>query len=79
MTKSISTVECPACGHRESETMHEDACQYFYKCKGCGKVLKPAPGKCCVFCTYGDVPCPTTQMYAAPLARKIRTGAKAQI
>ena len=29
-----STIVCPACGHRESEIMPEDACQYFYKCKG---------------------------------------------
>ena len=24
--------------------MPEDACQYFYKCKGCGVVLKPKKG-----------------------------------
>jgi hypothetical protein len=43
--------------------MHEDAQQAFYKCKGCGKVLKPSRGDCCVFCSYGDTPCPTTQMH----------------
>jgi len=39
-----STINCPACGHREHEIMPEDACQYFYKCKGCGVVLKPRKG-----------------------------------
>jgi hypothetical protein len=56
-----STLTCPKCGHRETETMPADACQYFYDCKGCGAVLKPAAGDCCVFCSYGDVACPPIQ------------------
>jgi len=43
--------------------MHEDAQQVFYKCKGCAKVLRPIKGDCCVFCSFGDAPCPTTQMH----------------
>ena len=27
----------------------------------CGALLKPKPGDCCVFCSYGDVPCPPIQ------------------
>jgi len=38
-----------------------DACQYFYDCVGCGAVLKPLKGDCCVFCSYGTVPCPPIQ------------------
>lgn len=57
----LSTLTCPACGHVESEVMPDDACQYFYDCKGCGAVLKPLPGDCCVFCSFGDVPCPPIQ------------------
>ena len=56
-----SELTCPACGHRATETMPTDACQYFYDCKGCGVVLKPKPGDCCVFCSYGTVPCPPMQ------------------
>jgi hypothetical protein len=41
--------------------MPEDACQYFYDCAGCHAVLKPKSGDCCVFCSYGDVPCPPAQ------------------
>ncbi len=51
-----STLTCPDCGHVETETMPTDACQYFYDCKGCGVVLKPLTGDCCVFCSYGDFP-----------------------
>ena len=58
MAEVRSTIVCPACGHRESEIIPEDACQYFYKCKGCRVVLKPKKGDCCVFCSYGDVKCP---------------------
>lgn len=56
-----STLTCPHCGHAERETMPTDACQWFYDCKGCGAVLKPKPGDCCVFCSYGTVPCPPKQ------------------
>jgi hypothetical protein len=37
------------------------ACQFFYDCKECGVRLKPKPGDCCVFCSYGSVPCPPIQ------------------
>ncbi|WP_086479045.1 GDCCVxC domain-containing (seleno)protein [Oceanospirillum sanctuarii] len=57
-----STITCPVCGHAETETMPEDFCQYFYDCKGCKTVLKPKAGDCCVFCSYGDNPCPPIQL-----------------
>lgn len=56
-----STLTCPACGARTTETMVTDLCQYFYNCPVCGGLLKPKPGDCCVFCSYGDVPCPPIQ------------------
>ena len=56
-----STLTCPKCGHRAEETMPADACQYFYDCSNCGAVLKPLPGDCCVFCSFGTVPCPPVQ------------------
>lgn len=56
-----STLTCPERGHRETETMPTNACQYFYDCRGCGAVLKPKAGDCCVFCSYGDAPCPPIQ------------------
>jgi hypothetical protein len=56
-----STITCPHCGHAETETMPTDACQWFYVCTGCGTVLTPKPGDCCVFCSYGTVRCPPVQ------------------
>jgi hypothetical protein len=56
-----STITCPNCGHRATEIMATDACQFFYDCKACGALLKPKPGDCCVFCSYGTVRCPPVQ------------------
>ncbi|MGU9982520.1 GDCCVxC domain-containing (seleno)protein [Phreatobacter sp. HK31-P] len=56
-----STLTCPNCAHQALETMPTDACQFFYKCSGCGELLKPLEGDCCVFCSYGTVPCPPIQ------------------
>lgn len=58
---SSSTLTCPQCGHQAIEIMPTDACQYFYDCRGCGAVLKPKAGDCCVYCSYGDVACPPIQ------------------
>ena len=62
MEKTIilqSVITCPACGHKQEETMPTDACQFFYECANCKTRLKPKEGDCCVFCSYGDVPCPS--------------------
>jgi hypothetical protein len=56
-----STVSCPHCGCKSEETMPTDACVFFYDCASCGNRLKPKPGHCCVFCSYGSVPCPPVQ------------------
>ena len=57
----ISMITCPECGHSKDETMPTDACQWFYDCTGCGAVLKPKAGDCCVYCSYATVPCPSVQ------------------
>jgi len=61
MTQLISVITCPNCGHQASERMPTDACLFFYECKGCGDLLRPKAGDCCVFCSYGDEPCPPIQ------------------
>lgn len=56
-----SEITCPGCGAHHVETMPTDACLYFYECSACGALLKPKAGDCCVFCSYGSVPCPPVQ------------------
>lgn len=61
MIELASTITCPKCGGTSLETMPTDACQYFYDCRHCADVLRPFQGDCCVFCSYGHVPCPPIQ------------------
>jgi hypothetical protein len=56
-----SVISCPQCATAKVEIMPTDACQVVYECFGCGAVLRPKPGDCCVFCSYGSVPCPPIQ------------------
>ncbi|MGA7179972.1 MAG: GDCCVxC domain-containing (seleno)protein [Thiobacillaceae bacterium] len=56
-----SHLTCPQCGRGTECTMPEDRCEYFWECPACGALLKAKPGDCCVFCSYGDVPCPPIQ------------------
>src|SRR6266576_2448169 len=56
-----SVITCPHCATAKSETMPTDACQFFYECTGCGVRLRPKQGDCCVFCSYGSMPCPPIQ------------------
>ena len=57
----MSELTCPHCGYRQIETMPTDACIYFHQCWGCNTMLRPKLGDCCVFCSYGSVPCPPVQ------------------
>ena len=61
LMRTEGIITCPKCGHLAAEQMPTDACQFFYDCKGCGERLKPLPGDCCVFCSYGSVRCPPIQ------------------
>ncbi|MCP4283068.1 MAG: hypothetical protein GY792_01240 [Gammaproteobacteria bacterium] len=61
-SKLISRITCPHCDVSRDERMPVDACQWYYECTGCGKLLRPKPGDCCVFCSFGTIPCPPKQM-----------------
>ncbi|MFN2622449.1 MAG: MerC family mercury resistance protein [Chthoniobacterales bacterium] len=60
-----SVITCPHCGHKAEETMPSNACLFFYDCPACGARMKPLAGHCCVFCSYGSVPCPPVQLGSA--------------
>lgn len=57
-----STVTGPACGHETRETMPSDRCLFYYECEQCKALLRPKATDCCVFCSYGTVPCPPRQL-----------------
>ena len=56
-----SQITCPNCGYQKVEDMPTNTCQFFYECEICKTVLKPLKGDCCVYCSYGTVPCPPIQ------------------
>ncbi len=60
-----SVLTCPKCGFAKSESMPTDACQFYYECTGCGALLRPNAGHCCVFCSFGSVKCPPIQAQRA--------------
>ena len=57
-------ITCAVCGFSKMEKMPTNACLHFYRCEGCGELLKPLPGDCCVFCSYADSLCPPKQRAA---------------
>jgi len=57
-----SVLTCPHCGFSRQESMPTNACQYFYECRQCKALLRPCPGDCCVFCSFGSMPCPPVQL-----------------
>jgi amino-acid N-acetyltransferase len=69
MLQRDARLTCPACGAVSVEVMPTDVCVHVHECRGCGAVLRPRPGDCCVFCSYGDVACPSRQVDVGPLAQ----------
>ncbi len=57
----LSVITCPECGYAKEETMPTDSCQFFYTCTNCHTRLRPKPGDCCVFCSFGSKKCPSKQ------------------
>ena len=68
--KVNSEITCPECGFKKTEEMPLNACQYFYECTHCHTVLKPINNDCCVYCSYGTVPCPPIQENASCCTKK---------
>ena len=56
-----SIITCPDCGFSRTETMPQDACIWYWECPACRALVRPKPGDCCVYCSYGSVPCPPVQ------------------
>jgi hypothetical protein len=75
MTDAVlhSVITCPHCGFAQREAMPTDACRFFYDCRQCGARLRPKHGDCCVFCSFGSVPCPPKQLLAGHAARSAKS------
>jgi hypothetical protein len=58
----VSVITCPVCGYQSEVKMPESSCLYFWECEACNEIISPEKGDCCVFCSFGDNPCPPVQM-----------------
>ncbi|MEO7539859.1 MAG: GDCCVxC domain-containing (seleno)protein [Pyrinomonadaceae bacterium] len=56
-TKLESVLTCPKCGFQKVEVMPTDSCVFYYECTNCKQLIRPLPGHCCVFCSYGSADC----------------------
>jgi hypothetical protein len=62
----VQVLTRPECGHRTLETMPTDICQWNHASTGCGALLWPGPGDCCVVCASGSEAGPAAQMHGEP-------------
>ena len=53
---------CPECGTKQKGEMLEAAYSYAYQCNGCSEIIEKKPDSCCVYCSYGEVRCPSEQI-----------------
>jgi hypothetical protein len=58
-----SIITCPECGYKKEEEKPTGARQLYYICGNCLAILKTNSSDCCVFCSYGTVPCSTVKEY----------------
>lgn len=59
--KLNSVIKCPICKFQKELIMPSGSFLLLYECEECNARLKPKAHDCCVFCSYGSVPCPTAQ------------------
>ncbi|PTN12713.1 GDCCVxC domain-containing (seleno)protein [Nitrosomonas aestuarii] len=57
-----SEIKCPECGYRKVETMPTEFYLWRYECARCHMLLQPLQAECCIFCSYGSIPCPPIQL-----------------
>ncbi|QQG38518.1 MAG: hypothetical protein HYS32_02820 [Candidatus Woesearchaeota archaeon] len=57
--KLFGIITCPSCSHKQKMEIPINVCKAFYTCDKCKKTTFAKAG-CCVFCDYGDKPCPVS-------------------
>ncbi|WP_369411513.1 GDCCVxC domain-containing (seleno)protein [Polynucleobacter finlandensis] len=60
-----SVITCPHCKATEALEIPEGSSQQFYRCPSCSGILKTKSGDCCIFCSYGNVDCSSSEQNLA--------------
>jgi len=57
-----NNLSCPECGEKQKSEMLDEDYSYAYQCNGCASIIEKKENDCCVYCSYGEVKCPSQQM-----------------
>lgn len=71
--QTTCVLTCPECSYAQTLEMPADACAFFHECASCGIMLRPKAGDCCVYCSYGSVPCPSVQAGIADCRNELKS------
>jgi DNA-directed RNA polymerase subunit RPC12/RpoP len=58
---NTATIVCPHCQHPSEETMRVRVVERTIRCSECSETIETPADKHCVWCAYGDIPCPVVQ------------------
>ncbi|WP_428984160.1 GDCCVxC domain-containing (seleno)protein [Ralstonia psammae] len=53
-----SVLTRPHCGSAKRDLMPRRPCLFYWGCPQWRTLLRPKPRDCCLFCSFGSVPCP---------------------
>lgn len=53
---------CPECASSQNVEMLESGYSYAYQCDNCSEIIEKKEESCCVYCSYGEVKCPSQQI-----------------
>lgn len=59
---SKNQLTCPECASQQSAEMLDTGHSYAYQCDNCLEIIEKKEDSCCVYCSYGEVKCPTQQI-----------------
>jgi phage terminase large subunit GpA-like protein len=57
-----NSLSCPECGENQRVDMLDADYSFAYQCNSCNSIIEKKENSCCVYCSYGEVKCPTQQI-----------------
>ncbi len=57
-----SILTCPNCSHQKQEKLLENTFPTRFRCGNCQEMAEVKLGDCCIYCSFGDIPCLQSQI-----------------
>ncbi|QKM62380.1 GDCCVxC domain-containing (seleno)protein [Polynucleobacter antarcticus] len=64
-THQYSIITCPHCEAHAPLKIPQGSSQHLYRCPCCSAFLKPKSGDCCIFCSFGNIHCSSSEQNLA--------------